>query len=51
MKCVWPRMKLIASGFSIFTVMSSHDEHLLSVGVLPDYDFFEVLANVDAITR
>jgi hypothetical protein len=22
MKCVWPRMKLVSSGFSIFTVMS-----------------------------
>jgi hypothetical protein len=50
MKYVWPRIKLIATGFSVFTVMSSMTNTSSLSASLPDYDFFEVLANVDAIT-
>jgi len=42
MKCVCPRMKLTASGFSILTGIS----WILGFS----YDFFDVLANVEPMT-
>ena len=32
MKCVWPRMKFVSSGFSIFTVMSCMVRSSILVG-------------------